>query len=140
MSEYEIVALFHDVITGVNASLTNFLTVLFAMLVASHLAARRLDRGAAFVALAVYSVFSLGMVNEIYSGYRDFAAIGMEMVRMGTQPGATIGWHPTVANGGAGLTALPQIIVGILLGSFIASIWFFFHARRGSAFEQDSAA
>jgi hypothetical protein len=140
MTDYEIVSLFHEVITGVNASLTNYLTVLLAMLVASHLAAHRLDRGAATVALLIYSVFSLGMINEIHAGYRDFAAIGMEMARVGGLPGSTIGWHPTVANGGAGLTAIPKVILGILLGSYVASMWFFFHARRTHAVEPAAGA
>ena len=132
MTDYEIVSLFHEVVTGVNASLANFLTVLLAMLVASHMAAHKLDRAAAGVVLAVYSTFSLGMVNEIHAGYRDFAAIGAEMVRIGGLPGSTIAWHPTVANGGAGLELLPRIIAVMLVGAWISSIWFFFHARRRS--------
>lgn len=130
MSEYEIVSLFHEVITGVNASMTNFLTVLMAMLVVSYLVANRLDRPASLVVVVLYSIFMLGMINEIYSGYRDFAAIGREMARMGAEPGASIGWHPTVMNGGAGLDALPFIILSIALSSFLASLWFFFHARK----------
>lgn len=130
MSEFEIVSLFHEVITGVNASMTNFLTVLFAMLVASYLAAHRLDRTSATVFLLIYSLFTLGMINEIYLGYRDFAAIGEEMVRVGQMPGSSIGWHPNVASGSQGMSLLPKIILVIMLGAYTASIWFFFRARR----------
>ena len=130
MSEYEIVSLFHQVITGVNASMTNFLTVLFAMLVAGYLAAHRLDRISSIIVVVIYSLFTLGMTNEIYLGYRDFAAIGQEMVRVGRLPGSSIGWHPNVAEGAEGMSLLPRIILVIMLGAYAASIWFFFRARH----------
>lgn len=130
MSEYEIVSLFHQVITGVNASMTNFLTALFAMLVASYLAAHRLDKTSALIVVVVYSLFTLGMINEIFLGYRDFAAIGQEMVRMGRLPGSSITWHPNVINGDAGMSLLPWIILAVMVSAYIASVWYFFRARR----------
>lgn len=136
MTEYEVVSLFHQIVTGANASLTNFLTVLMAMLVASYMAAGKLDGKTTGMILAVYSVFSLGMMNEIYSGYRDFAAVGMEMVRMGRMPGSSIAWHPNVVAGGIGLAQLPFVILAILVSAYASSMWFFFHMRgrhRGEA-------
>jgi hypothetical protein len=70
------------------------------------------------------------MINEIYLGYRDFAAIGQEMVRVGRLPGSTIGWHPNVIDGAGEMSLLPKIILVIMLGAYVASIWFFFRARR----------
>ena len=83
MSEYELASLFYQVVDVANASLANFLTITSAMLVVCYLAADKLDRVSAFLVLTLFTVFALGMINEVYSEYRDLVGIGQEIAPVG---------------------------------------------------------
>lgn len=63
MTEFETAYLFYEVFDGANASLMNFITIMFAMLVASYLVAPRLNRTMAALVLILYSLISLGLIN-----------------------------------------------------------------------------
>ena len=44
------------------------------------------------------------------------------MVRLGNLPGSSIAWHPTVANGGAGLPMLPRIVAVMLIAARLSDV------------------
>lgn len=133
MSEYELAALFYQVVDVANASLANFLTITSAMLVVCYLAAAKLDRVSAFLVLTLFTVFSMGMINEIYSEYRDLVGIGMEIARSAEDPGSSLKWHG-FAIGGAETDGqfIPRWVVTMSALAYFGTIWFFFHMRRRS--------
>jgi len=79
MSEFEMASLFYQVLTAAHAALANFLTVVFAVLVVSYFVAEKIDRIAAMFLLGVYSLFAIGMTNEIVGLYSDLVRLGWEM-------------------------------------------------------------
>jgi hypothetical protein len=45
--------------------MTNYMTLVFGMLVSSYLAAHRIDRVMMWIALVIYSLFALGFCNGV---------------------------------------------------------------------------
>lgn len=110
--------------------MTNFLTVVFAVLVVSYFVGERLDRFASVTLIVVYSFFCFGMIREIYFLYADLARLGWEMA---SYPGDAFGWHGMASSLTQGP---PQIIplsaVSMCLLGYAGSLVFFYF-RRGRA-------
>lgn len=132
MTEYEHVQLFFQIVDVANGTISNYMTLVFGMLVTSYLAAHRLDRLMAGIALAIYSLFALGLCNEVFQVYSDFARLGLQISEFGSVPETALGWFGPVALGPDGLTAIPVIILTVTLGAYIGSILFFFRARKSN--------
>ena len=129
MSEYETASLFYEMIGVANASMANYLTVVFAVLAAGYLVAEKLDRTSAIVVLSLFTVFALGMTNEIVSAYRDFAGLGRLMAQMAAA-GPAFSWHPVAGTRGAGFALIPFVVLGICAVAYVGTMWFFLHTRR----------
>lgn len=132
MSEFEHVYLFFEIVSVGTSTIANFFTVVFGMLVASYLAAHRLDRVMIVIALAIYSMVCLGFINEIYQVYSDFARLGLKLEAMGGLPNSDLGWFGPVAVGGDALNVIPKMVLTMTLATYVGSIVFFFRARRAN--------
>jgi hypothetical protein len=131
MTEYELAALFYQVVDVANATMANFLAVTFGMMVVCYLAAHKLDRASAIVVLALYSLNSLGMINEIYSEYSDMVRIGKEIAQSATGAGSRLSWHGfALAGPDSYLQYIPFWVLAMSGLGFLATLWFFFHMRR----------
>ncbi len=128
MSDYELASLFFQVIDTAHAALANFLTVVFAVLVVTHFVAHKLDRLSAFLLLTVYSLFSIGMTNEIVSLYSDFVRLGHRMAENGA---TDLGWLGMTSSGQDGPVWAIPIIVGIMcVTAYLGSLVFFYRMRK----------
>lgn len=132
MTEYEHVQLFFQIVNVANGTISNYMTLVFGMLVTSYLAAHRLDRLMAGIALAIYSLFALGLCNEIFQVYSDFSRLGLQIAEFRDVPETSLGWFGPVALGPEGLTMIPFIILTVTLSAYIGSILFFFRARKAN--------
>jgi len=132
MSEYEHVQLFFQIVGVANGTISNYMTLVFGMLVTSYLAAHRLDRLMAVIALAIYSLFALGLCNEIFQVYADFSRIGIKLAEMGQLPDSDLGWFGPVVSGPEGLHMIPFIILTVVVSAYLGSILFFFRARKAN--------
>lgn len=134
MTEYEFAALFYQVVDVANASLANFLTITSAMLVVCYLAADKLDRVSSILVLTLFTVFSMGMINEIYSEYRDLVSIGQEIAKSASSASSDLKWHGFALGDADGLASfIPRWVVAMSLLAYFGTLWFFFHMRRRSA-------
>lgn len=134
MTEYELASLFLQTVDVANASMANFLAVTFGMMVVCYMAAHKLDRASAIVVLALYTLYSLGLINELYSEYRDLIGIGSEIAKSAAEPGSRLGWHGFVVAGpDSYLKYVPYWVLAMCGLGFLATIWFFFHMRRRHA-------
>lgn len=131
MTDYELAYLFFEAVQTTNGTMSNFMTLVFGMVVASYLAAHRLDRIMMWLSLAIYSLFALGFINEIFSASSDFARLGVFLSERGQDPDADLGWFGPVSNA-APMVAIPWIILTMILGAYIGSMAFFFQARKAN--------
>ena len=128
ITEYEIASLFYQVVDTAQAAMTNFLTVVFAVIVVSYFAGEKLDRFASSLLIFVYSFFCFGMIREIYYLYSDLARLGWKMASF---PGSTFDWHGMASSLTQGP---PQIIplsaVSMCVLGYVGSLAFFYFRRK----------
>lgn len=129
MSDYELASLFFTIMEAAQATFANFLAIISGMIAVSYFFAHKLDRTLSALLLVIFSLFSLGFINEIFAAYSDFARLGAQISAQGQLPDTGLGWMGPVINGAGGLAPVPWIILSMTIASYLATVWFFFHAR-----------
>ena len=131
MNEYEYETLFFQVSETGHAPIANFLTIVFAMIVVSYLAARELDRYATGLLLTAYTLLSLGLSFEIFNLYRDFGELGWELAKYREANPAAYNWlgMATDIEGGPN-RFIPAVIAAVCMIAYLGSIVFFVRMRR----------
>ena len=131
MTEYEYATLFFQVSETAHAAIANFLTVVFAMLVVSYLAAHRLDRYATTLLLTAYTLFSLGIAFEIFNLYRDFGELGWELAKYHDANPAAHSWIGMATDLEKGPNRfIPGVIAAVCVIAYLGSMMFFVRMRR----------
>jgi len=129
MTDYELASLFFTIMDAAQATFANFLAIISGMIAVSYFFAHKLDRTLSTLLLVIFSLFSLGFINELFAAYSDFARLGAEISAQGQLPDTSLGWMGPVMGEPEGLSAVPWIILTMTGASYLATIWFFFHAR-----------
>jgi hypothetical protein len=128
MTDYELVSLFYQIQSTLTGSTANFMTGAFAMLVAGYLVAHRLDRVATGILLTIFSVFTVGLGNEMRGLASDLALVGRQITaRAAADPASTLMWHPAAE--GVDFGFIWPTLVGMTVMIYIGTVWFFFRAR-----------
>jgi hypothetical protein len=131
MTEYEYATLFFQVSETAHAAIANFLTVVFAMIVVSYLAAHRIDRYATGLLLTAYTLFSLGLAFEIFNLYRDFGELGWELAKYHDANPAAFTWLGMATDLKTGPNWLiPAVIAAVCVIAYLGSMMFFVRMRR----------
>ena len=131
MTEYEA----YDTVMSLAASSYNlmfgYFSLVFAFLVMSHMAARRLSTKLVAVVIGLYSMASLVITLNFYALNVDLDNLYVYMLEQkasGAYDLAWFGMNPVwVPNS---LTVL-QVLLG--LGGYFGSLFFFFHSRKKAA-------
>ena len=131
MTEYEYAALFFQVSETAHAAIANFLTVVFAMIVVSYLAAHRLDRYATSLLLTAYTLFSLGLAFEIFNLYRDFGELGWELAKYHDMNPAAFTWLGMATDLETGPNrVIPTVTATVCVIAYLGSMMFFVRMRK----------
>lgn len=132
MTEYEYMVLFLEFAQAASSVMANYMTLVFAMLVTSYMAAHRLDRLMMWIALVMYSLFALGFCNEIFQIYSDLSRLGIRISEVGNVPTTSLGWFGPLATSPDFLYVMPNIIGSMIVAAYAGSIIFFFRARKAN--------
>lgn len=132
MTDYELTYLFFQAVQTGNATMANYMTLVFGMLVTSYMAAHRLDRVMMWIALLIYSMFALGFCNEIFQVYSDFARLGLMLAERGKAPGHDLTWFGPVVSGSGSMHVIPKAVLTMIFCAYVGSICFFFQARKAN--------
>jgi hypothetical protein len=131
MTEYEIVDAFYSAVNTANASLMNYVTIVFAMLVASYLAAKQLSRGMAFAALGMFTLFEILSVFQVVNLFGEVLRLGRRIGEITAAGSSDLAFHSANTGFGAiGLTIVEPFIFFTIIGSYAGAVWFFFELRR----------
>ena len=134
MSDFEMATLFFQINQSAQSALANYIAVIFAMLAAGYFAAHRLDKISSSLLLLLFSVFCLGMANEVYGLYNDMGHLAGNMAEAGMDPASSLGWHGAVRGGGDFLKhVVPKVIGFICLLSYVSTIVFFQMRRKSTS-------
>ncbi|MGI9201206.1 MAG: hypothetical protein ACR2QL_09115 [Woeseiaceae bacterium] len=137
MTEYEYATLFFQVAETAHAAIANFLTIVFAMIVVSYLAADKIDRYATGLLLSAYTLFSLGLAFEIFNIYRDLSNLGWELAKYQDANPMAYTWLGMASDLENGPNAvIPTVISTVCIIAYLGSMMFFVRMRKA----KDSAA
>jgi hypothetical protein len=101
------------------------------VLVVSYFVASKLDRLASIFLLGVYSLFAIGMTNEIVGLYLDLARLAWEIAQYSGSNGTAFSWHGMASSLVNGPPWVIPIVVGSMCGlAFLGSIFFFIRIRK----------
>jgi len=136
MTEYEHAILFFELAQAASAVMANYMAIVSAFVVVAYVVSHRLDNVLTIIAVFIYSLFALGLTNEIFQIYSDLSRLGIQIeAKFGAIPETDLGWFGPLATGPEFLYVLPKIIFTMLSLTYLGSLFFFFHRRhqlRGS--------
>jgi hypothetical protein len=128
MTDYELASLFDEYLSVLESTFINFVSVLFAFLVAAYLASRRLDARMVVVVLVIYSAFALNqilMISSLADDIRNLESLIAERVSSGSE---ALKFHSGAKNVVLGWLLDSSAFVS-LIGGYLGSILFFFNQR-----------
>ncbi|GEM_PF-389073 len=128
MTDAEALVAFTDIVDTFHSLMGNYLTVLFAFLVTSYLAADKLDRAMAVVVLALFSIVAAAQILEIWMVRSDITGLGGAIAARVAAGESEFSWHGPAAFGWA--KALNVLTMASVIGGYVAAIVFFFHERK----------
>jgi hypothetical protein len=127
MSEYEAYDTLMSLASQTYQLMFGFFSLVFAFIVMSHMAARKLSGQLASVVIALYSMAMLVITLNFYALNTDLDNLYLYMMTQKQSGTYDLSWF------GANSPILPksltmlQILLGI--GGYFGSIFFFFHSR-----------
>ena len=130
MTPFEAASLFVSFAETAQTAFANFMAIVTAMLAGSWFFAHRLTRAMAGAMVFIFSIACLGFGNELFSLYSDLARLGGHLHEIGQAPEAGLAWLGPVRGPANGMAPIPFVVLGLCVASYLAAIWFFFHARK----------
>ena len=123
--------LFYQLVEAAHAALANYLTVVFVVLVVSYFVAHKIDRAAWIFLLGVYSLFAIGVTNEIFSLYSDMVRLGWQMANQFDAENTALSWHGMASSTAGGPRWSIPITVASMCGlAYVGSLFLFFQIRK----------
>lgn len=130
MTDYEMAALFIQIAEASQAGFANFMALVTGMLAISWFVGHRLPRGLAIVLILIFSIAIIGFGNEIYSLNSDLARLGAQLQARGAAGAEDLMWlGPARATGENPIGFVPNVVLFMMVSAYVATLWFFFHAR-----------
>jgi hypothetical protein len=131
MTEYEAYDTVMSLASNSYQLMFGFFSLVFAFIVMSHMAARKLSGRLVAVIIALYSVAMLVIILNFYALNIDLDNLYVYMMMQkqnGTYELSWFGTNPPIVP--KTLTVL-QVLLG--LGGYLGSLFFFFHSRQTSS-------
>jgi hypothetical protein len=123
MTEYELIAAYESVEASWQSGVSIFISILFAYLATAYFAGAKLTRSQVAIVTALYTMFSLIMLQMLANLLRRMTQLGSEILEISPER--------AVAGGRALRTGL--VIWGsVFLGAYVAGLVFMFQVRRGA--------
>ncbi len=131
MSEYELANLFNEQLRLQQSLFMNYVTVLFAFLIAAYLAADKLKPSMVIIIVGLFTVMTFQMVPATFGAGHDFASVATKIALRATDGQADMSWHGAATPWGAGAINIVRFgSFAMLIISYLAGLIFFFHQRH----------
>ena len=129
MTDYELVYFLNECFNTLFSVFSFYMTGLFAMLVASYLAAAKLKRRMAGLVVGLFSLFAFATIPATVAATARLASVLAEADRRAAVPDSGIAFVFTSA---VPVPYMVPTIAALLVGSYIGAIVFFVQARRSA--------
>ena len=128
MGEAELHSAFLGALEGANSVLFNYISLMFAFLIMSHLAAHRLPASLASVVIALFSVISGLLIFQVFLYRNEAAAIVSYMFEQKQSGNLDLAWYGS--NPVWAPTVISSLTIAVTAGGFLTCIAFFYYQRR----------
>ena len=130
MSEAELYSAFHAALGGANTVLFDYISLMFAFLVMSYLAAHRLPPFLASVVIALFSAVSGLFIFQVFLYRNEAGEIASYLFEQKQSGNLDLSWYG--ANPTWAATTNLYLMVAVTVGGFLACLAFFFYQRRSA--------
>lgn len=137
MSDFELAYLMNEILNASSSRLIEFMTGLFAMLVASYVAGPRLSRGVARLMIVLFTMFALATIFPAVGSTARLRAIFAEIGEARAIPGSALDWvtmPPFIIN------IAPWFVAVLLTGAYAGAIAFLLQIRKGEGVKEAASA
>lgn len=131
MSDYELAYLFTVTTDRGSTVFMDFVTILFAFLVASFFGAHQINKAMVWVTMGICGFVQLLIVSAFSAVTKSVSGIYMEMQLRIADGSASFPWSASVSDPSSLLLVRGLWIIPLaMLVALVGSIWFFFERRR----------
>jgi hypothetical protein len=127
MSDFELVYLVNELLNSSAARLFDFMSGLFAMVIASYVVGAKLSRSIVWLMAALFSMFAAASIPPAVGSGARLAAVFRQVAQAQSEPGSTLGWVtvPPIPPG-----IIPWFVAVLLLGAYVGALIFLVQIRR----------
>ncbi len=130
MTDHELITIFIEFVNTTWAIFGTYVSIVFAFIVASYLAARRLTTKVVSLVITLYTLVAAWSVWGISMNASSISATVGEMKRRLLDESSSLGWLPILGTPDYMLPVIPILITCLAAVVYIGSIVFFFYQRR----------
>ena len=130
MTDYEMFEALTETISNLWTIFAVYVSIVFAFLVAGHLAARQLTARIVVLVISLYTLVAMWTLYGLNRTAATIAAVSAEIQRTVLESGSSLGWLPVMAASDTTIAAFPLVILGIGLAIYIGSMVFFFNEQK----------
>ena len=130
MTDHELITIFIEFVNTTWTIFGTFVSIVFAFIVASYLAASRLTSKVVSLVITLYTLVAAWSVWGISMNANSISATVGEMKRRLLEDSSSLGWLPILGLPDYMLPVIPILITCLASVVYIGSIVFFFYQRR----------
>ncbi|MGK0257049.1 MAG: hypothetical protein ACI96M_000477 [Candidatus Azotimanducaceae bacterium] len=130
MTDHELITIFIEFVNTTWTIFGTFVSIVFAFIVASYLAASRLTSKVVLLVITLYTLVAAWSVWGISMNANSISATVGEMKRRLLEESSSLGWLPILGLPDYMLPVIPILITCLASVVYIGSIVFFFYQRR----------
>lgn len=130
MTEHELITIFIEFVNTTWTIFGTYVSIVFAFIVASYLAAGRLSSIVVWLVITLYTLVAAWSVWGISMNATAISATVGEMKRRSLDESSSLDWLPILGLPDYMLPVIPILITSLAAVVYIGSIVFFFYQRR----------
>jgi len=130
MTDYELLTAFIDFVNTTWMIFATYVSIVFAFIVASHLAARQLTPRVVSLVITLYSLVAAWSVWGIRQNAISISATAGEMRRRLLEGSSSLDWLPILQMPDFMRSIIPNLITLLTFVVYAGSIVFFFYQRQ----------
>lgn len=130
MTDFELVTIFVEFVNTAWIIFGTFVSIVFAFIVASHLAARQLSSRLVSLVITLYTLVAFWSIWGISMQVSSISAVAGEMRRRLNEGNSSLEWLPVLGMSDSMSTLVPYLITLLVVVVYLGSLVFFFYQRR----------
>jgi len=130
MTDSELLSAFMAAVETLWLIFSTYVSIVFAFLVVSYLAASKLKKSLAAIVIALYTLVAFWSSWALNRGSNSVSAIAAELKARAQHGASSIDWHPAANTPDIVISTIPLLITFIAVLAYVGSVFFFYIQRK----------